>query len=124
MKTIIAGSRTVDKHSDKYNILVNAIKESGFEITEVITGMANGPDKLGLLWAIENNIPFKKFPAQWGVYGKKAGFLRNIQMLQYADALIAIWDKKSKGTKHTIDSAKAFNIPTYVKIIEDKRYGK
>lgn len=117
MKTIIAGSRGVTD----YDTVLEAIKESGFQITEVITGMANGPDKLGLLWAVENNIPYTKFPARWGVYGKKAGFLRNIEMLNYAEALIAIWDGKSKGTHHTIDSAKKFNIPTYVKMIESKK---
>ena len=35
-----------------------------------------------------------------------AGYLRNKQMAEYADALIAFWDGESKGTKHMIDLAK------------------
>jgi hypothetical protein len=51
-------------------------------------------------------VPLKIFPAQWSIYGKGAGYIRNREMAQYADALIAFWDGKSKGTKNMIDEAK------------------
>lgn len=60
---------------------------------------------MGEFWALHHDIPVKKFPADWGGLGKRAGYLRNEQMADYADALIAVWDGKSKGTKHMIDVA-------------------
>ena len=60
---------------------------------------------MGEFGALHHDSPVKKFPADWGGLGKRAGYLRNEQMADYADALIAVWDGKSKGTKHMIDSA-------------------
>jgi len=74
-------------------------------ITEVVSGGAKGVDRLGELWAQKRNIPITRFPAEWNKYGKRAGYIRNKEMALYADALLAIWDGESKGTKHMIDSA-------------------
>jgi len=102
MKTIIAGSRTI---TDMAHIS-EAVDESGFEITEVVSGCADGVDKLGEEWADWMGLPVKRFPADWKQYGKSAGYQRNEEMARYADALIAIWDGSSKGTAHMIDIAK------------------
>lgn len=110
MKVIIAGSRTVTNPE----AVKAAIDASKFVITEVVCGMAKGADLLGRLWAQYNGIPVKEFPADWNLYGKKAGCLRNEQMAQYADALIAVWDGESRGTLNMINKAKKRNIPTYV----------
>jgi hypothetical protein len=105
MKTIIAGSRTI---TDMAHIS-EAVDESGFEITEVVSGCADGVDKLGEEWADWMGLPVKRFPADWKQYGKSAGYQRNEEMARYADALIAIWDGSSKGTAHMIDTAKKSN---------------
>ena len=101
MKVIIAGSRSIIN----YRAVRSAIERVGIEITEVVSGTARGVDKLGERWAAENNIPIKRFPADWNKHDKRAGYLRNVEMAEYADALIAIWDGESKGTKHMIDIA-------------------
>ena len=99
MRVIIAGSRTIED----YDLVKKAIKDSGFDITEVVSGGAIGVDCLGEWWAEENDIPVKEFTAYWHIQGKPAGILRNQQMALYANALIAVWDGKSKGTKHMIE---------------------
>lgn len=101
MKVIIAGSRSITC----LGIVPRVVKESGFDVTEVVCGMARGVDTLGKLWAEFNHIPVAEFPADWDYHGKKAGFVRNSEMADYADALIAIWDGQSKGTAHMIDRA-------------------
>jgi hypothetical protein len=130
MRVIIAGSRNITS----IDIIRNTVKESGFEaeITEVVSGVAKGVDKLGERWAAENNIPVKQFPAEWknldlpivvvkqGRYGKynaAAGAVRNEQMAEYADALIAIWDGKSSGTHNMIENANKHKLKVHVKII-------
>lgn len=101
MKVIIAGGRDITD----YNLVLTAINESDFEITEVVSGMASGVDQLAIQYANENNLPIQQFWAEWNFYGKSAGPIRNRQMADYADALIAIWDGKSRGTKNMIDEA-------------------
>ena len=105
MKTIIAGGRNVTT----YSFVEEAVKQSGFSITEVVSGCARGADTLGENYAAKHNIPVKKFPADWSL-GKSAGYLRNLDMGNYGDALIAFWDGQSKGTKHMIDIALEKNL--------------
>ena len=114
MKVIIAGSRKL-----KASLLdvIKAIKKSGFNITQVISGGAKGIDKLGEDYALINKIPIKRFLADWkninvpgavikenyyGKYNAKAGFDRNLKMGEFADALVAIWDGESSGTRSMI----------------------
>lgn len=113
MKVIVAGSRTITD----YYIVKEAIEDSGFKITEVVCGGANGVDSLGRDWAFFNVISVKEFPANWKKRGKKAGFIRNAEMIEYADALIAVWDGQSKGTKHSIELAIKKGLDYYVKEI-------
>ena len=55
------------------------------------------------------------FPADWDKYGKRAGYLRNVQMAEYADALLAFWDGESRGTKNMIDEALSRGLKVGVK---------
>ena len=115
MKTIIAGSRNITN----YQLLEKSIKDSDFEITEVICGGARGVDNLGKKWAIENQIPVKMFPAQWNKFGKSAGYKRNIEMAEYGESLIALWDGISFGTKHMIDIAIEKGLNVYIHKVEE-----
>lgn len=99
MKVIIAGSRTFNN----YDLLVKTLQEENLIIEEVVCGGARGADTLGAEWAKENGVPIKYFYAEWEKYGRAAGFIRNHEMGDYADYLIAFWDGKSRGTKDMID---------------------
>ena len=116
LKTIIAGSRGIDQ----MRILELAIKQSQFDIIEVVSGNVGGVDSLGEQWAQINQIPTRLMPARWDLYGKSAGPKRNIEMVKYADALIAIWDGKSKGTKHLIEEANRQKLTVFVYLFESK----
>ena len=80
-------------------------------VTEIVCGMAKGVDTHGEKFAKINNIPVKYFPANWNEHGKRAGFIRNAEMGDYADALILIWDGKSKGSAHMKKYAKSVGLP-------------
>ena len=110
MKVIIAGSRTGAKFAD----VQKAIEQAQFDITFVVSGKANGVDTLGEVWALKNNIKVIEFPAEWVKWGKSAGYRRNVEMANYADALIAVWDGKSVGTKHMINIAKDKGLQVFV----------
>ena len=113
MKVIIAGCR--DYHD--YQTLLDAITEANFDITTVISGGADGVDALGERYAEEMVIPLKVFPANWKKDGRAAGPIRNRKMAENAQALIALWDEKSSGTKNMIETATKRNLLVYVKKI-------
>lgn len=124
MKVIIAGTRYKDKANkipfDDFKLIVEAVERSGFEITEVICGMAIGVDKLGEQWAIANNIPVKEMPANWNAHGKAAGPIRNRQMAEYADAAVIVWDGISDGSRNMINEMIRKKKPYFVALTESK----
>lgn len=112
MKVIVAGSRDGFVARNVFE----AIEESKFIITELVSGGARGVDRDGEYYAKLNNIPIKQFLPDWDQNKKAAGHIRNRQMGDYADALIAVWDGKSPGTKGMIDYMTKLNKPLYVYI--------
>lgn len=108
MKIIIAGGRDFDD----YDLLCRKADKilSQQQEVEIVSGGAEGADKLGELYAEERGYPVKRFIPDWSGLGKKAGYVRNEDMAIYADALIAFWNKTSKGTRHMIDTANLFKL--------------
>ena len=108
-KVIIAGGRDFNDY-DLLKKKVSKILSNKSEI-EIVSGTANGADKLGERYANEFNLNLKQFPANWDKFGKRAGYLRNKDMAIYANACICFWDGQSKGTEHMINLAKSQGIP-------------
>lgn len=111
MKVIVAGSREITD----YELVKKAIQDSGFQVTEIISGGARGVDSLGERYAKELNLPCEVISADWDVYGKAAGYIRNEKMAKRGEALVAIWDGKSKGTRNMINIAQKNNLKMSVK---------
>jgi hypothetical protein len=110
MRTIIAGSRSITD----YAIVEAAVSASGFVVTEVLCGGAAGADELGAEWGRRNGVPVRVVPADWKRYGRAAGPKRNAEMVAQAEAVIAIWDGKSRGTADCIRRAQAAALSVYV----------
>lgn len=104
MKIIIAGGRDFDDYQTLCRVCDHMLQNQ--KIIEIVSGTARGADSLGERYAKEHGYPIKKFPAEWSIYQKAAGYIRNKKMAEYSDALIAFWDGRSKGTGHMIDLAK------------------
>ena len=81
----------------------------------VIHGAARGPDRAADDAAKDFHLRSEAFPADWEKHGKRAGFVRNLQMLdEEPDLVLAFWDGKSRGTEHTISEARKRGIPVEV----------
>ena len=117
-RVIVAGSREF-KDYQLLEKTLNDFLQDRKEPIRILCGMAHGADELGLLYAHWHNYEFEKHPAKWDIHGKRAGFIRNEEMANNADALIAIWDGKSHGTKDMIQRAKEHGLG--IKVI---RYDK
>ena len=114
MRVIIAGMR--DYYN--YEVLKEVIKDAGFDITTILQGGASGVDNMAVVYGRENSIPVESHAANWKIHGKAAGPIRNREMAANADALIAIWNKKSSGTKNMIEEAKKRNLLIWVKYVD------
>ena len=112
MKTIIAGGRDITD----YQLVLDAIKESQFPISTVVCGGAKGVDTLGERYATEMNLQLNMFIPDWDTHGRAAGPIRNRKMAENAEALIAVWDGKSRGTKNMIETARKLGLLVYVKL--------
>lgn len=80
----------------------------------LVSGGAKGADTFARDYAEKHAYPFKEYLAKWDEHGKKAGILRNLEMLEIADQVVAFWDGKSRGTSHMIEQCLSRNIPITV----------
>lgn len=103
LRVIVAGSRGITD----YARVCQAVVQSGFRIGRIVSGMAKGVDMLAVRYAEEHGYPCDRYPADWKRWGRSAGYRRNVLMAENADAMIAIWDGKSPGTRHMIETARA-----------------
>lgn len=113
MRTIIAGSRWFN---DAAQVEI-AMRKCGWRPSIVVSGGAPGVDRLGEQWASKNGIACVIVRAHWHEHGKAAGPLRNRAMADQADALVALWDGWSRGTKDMIDVGVSRGLTVYVHFI-------
>ena len=97
----IVGSRTFND----YNMLCDFIEDNYDieKITHIISGGAKGADSLGERFAKEHGKEIIIFKPDWEKYGKKAGFIRNEDIIKECNSCVAFWDGKSHGTKNDIE---------------------
>lgn len=113
MKLIIAGCR--DRHGiGLIDAAVAACPWPEEEIELVIHGGASGVDLAAKTWAECRDVPWIEFPAYWETLGKSAGPRRNEAMAEEGDALLALWDGKSRGTQNMIETAVQHGLPVYI----------
>ena len=113
MKTIIAGSR----HIVDIEPVWNAVRDSNFWVTEVVSGAAKGVDALGEQYGEFHKIPVTRFPADWDTHGRAAGPIRNEIMALYAEALILVWDGESRGSANMKMNAERYGLRIYEVIL-------
>jgi len=136
MKIIIAGSRNFNNYNLLEEECLNLFESNStlYKFIEVVSGHANGVDKLGEAFAKKHNYPVKIFEADWNnldvkpclikynktgnPYNALAGFNRNKQMAEYASKfggmLVLFWDGKSPGSKNMLDNAKEYKLRTHL----------
>jgi hypothetical protein len=68
----------------------------------VVSGAAAGVDRHAARVAWGNMLAVEEFPADWDRHGRRAGFLRNVAMIDTVDYVVAFWDHFSRGTAHSI----------------------
>ena len=112
-KVLVCGSRdfevTIDKMYQDLNdalMLLDLIGRGDNNPIEIVSGGARGPDDVAIEMARKYELKYNVFYADWNKYGKSAGPIRNKEMVDYTDIMLAYWDGSSPGTKSTIDFMK------------------
>lgn len=100
MKVIIFGGRDFNDY-DYLKKSMDELCEHGLRVDTVISGKARGADTLGERWARENNIPIISKAADWDTFGKRAGWIRNNEMADIADAGVGF--NGGRGTQMMFD---------------------
>ena len=117
MRLIIAGGRDFFQPEHTFlmrETLDKLLANVNNSDIEIVSGKANGADRLGEEYANFKGIQLKQFPAEWDRFGKSAGYKRNVQMAEYANHCVVFWDGSSKGSKHMIDIAERLGVFTKV----------
>ncbi len=111
-RIIIAGGRDFDD----YGRVCDAMFEMQWNEDEctIVSGGARGADTLGEQFAEDYGFELETHAANWKILGKKAGIMRNLEMAQLSQVLVAFWDGKSKGTRHMIDAALEAGLEVHV----------
>ena len=112
MRVIIAGSRT----KNAYKAVMDALDQSGFvvDLDAVLSGHSGTVDLAAEKFAMTYGFDLEIYPANWKGRGRAAGPYRNGVMVGQADALIALWDGKSRGTSGIIEMARAKGLKVYI----------
>ncbi len=101
MKVAIIGSRELEiKDLSPY------LPENS---TEIVSGGARGIDACAESFAKANLLCSTIFLPDYKSYGRAAPIVRNKQIVEYADEVIAFWDGSSRGTKYVIDLCRKTN---------------
>lgn len=120
IRLLIAGSRTFDDYGrlemECKELLLSLAPLQPTDIC-IISGTAKGADKLGERFAEKYGFCIERFPANWDLYGKSAGYIRNRQMSFVANYALIFWDGKSKGTEGMVGLCKEQNINLKVILI-------
>jgi len=80
----------------------------------IISGGAAGADSLAEDYAEEKGLQKLIIYPAWRIYGKRAGLIRNEQMVNKCDQVVAFWNGNSNGTRHSINFAKIQNKPVTI----------
>lgn len=111
-KLAVIGSRTFEDYDVAKILLDDCNSKVG--ITHIISGGAKGADSIGAKWANESGVKLVEYIPDWDKHGKRAGFIRNSQIIADADAVIAFWDGKSGGTADSINKANEKGLDVFI----------
>ncbi len=107
----VVGSRGFDNYELLKRWLDSLVGEDGCGI---VSGGARGADSLGERYADEHEFEKHIILPNWMKYGRSAGFKRNVEIVGRSDIIVAFWDTRSAGTKHSIDTATQMRKPVIV----------
>jgi hypothetical protein len=117
LKLVVAGSRSI---KDKEVVFRNIyLCQADICVDQIVCGGAKGVDMAAILWAMKEEVPYTVYLPNYKMYGKIAPLVRNSKMASYGNALLALWDSKSRGTIHMVSEMRRLDKPVVLISILD-----
>lgn len=91
--------------------------------SEIVSGGAKGVDTCAREYACANELKLTEFLPEYNRYGRGAPHKRNLQIIDYADCVLAFWDGQSRGTKFVIEHCRAQGKPVRVFLKRQTGFG-
>jgi hypothetical protein len=113
MNLAVVGYRGFNDYEFLDGVILQVMDEWGAP-DRIVSGGARGADTLAERWADDNGVEKMIYPADWDRYGKKAGMLRNRQIVDDATHMVAFLSPQSRGTWDSIRKAQTKGIPVRV----------
>lgn len=115
MNLIVYGSRSLFPH---HTTITRVVYDRWGVLPDfVVCGMARGADLAGRAWALRLGIGVIEMPANWEKWGRRAGYLRNVEMAEVGHAGLGFWDGKSAGTAHMTNILKQKGKSHHVEVL-------
>jgi hypothetical protein len=116
MNIAIIGSRSFTNYNLLNETIYDYCQKNSIDIKslQIVSGGAIGADKLGEKFAKNNNLKTLIFLPDWAKHGRKAGILRNADIIDNSNVIFAFWDGQSKGTLNSINRSKKQNKELYI----------
>ncbi len=98
MKIAVVGSRNLSPSEAELDMYLS-------DAEEIVSGGARGVDSCAVEYAKKHGIKLTEFLPKYQLYGRGAPIIRNKEIVDYADKIIAFWDGSSGGTLSVIKYA-------------------
>lgn len=119
-RIVVAGCRDYDNYEEAKEFIDTCISDIAQNNTVIfVSGTCRGADMLGEKYADEHGFEIERYPAQWDLYGRAAGPMRNRKMAEASDLVICFWDGQSRGTRTMIQYAEQLGKTVKVKMINE-----
>lgn len=109
MKVLVCGGRDYKDWDQMYSVMDGIDGDN--KITWLIHGEARGADRMAGAWAVSKGIHISSFPANWAKYGKRAGYVRNKQMLDERHPDLVVAFPGGRGTAMMVQLAREQGVP-------------
>lgn len=110
LRLLVCGGRDFSDDAAVTRVLDHLHATRG--IAEIIEGGARGADSLARVWAERRGVSVLEFPADWKRHGRRAGFVRNGEMLlQQPDGVVAF--PGGAGTADMMRQARGASVPVW-----------
>lgn len=118
MKVLVCGGRDYNADNawtwlerNAAKAVAKAVGAESVWIKTVIHGCARGADEGAMRWGLAEQIEVLGFPANWKLHGRRAGPIRNRQMIEFGRPDVVIAFPGGRGTADMVRQAEAAGIP-------------
>lgn len=104
MRVLVTGGRDFDDRKVFHAFMATLFVDR--HLDTIIHGACGGADRMADTWARMWHLNIERYPANWSKYGRKAGPMRNEQMLREGKPNLVVAFPGGRGTADMVRRAR------------------